>query len=103
MHPVADTAGAAVPAFLAKLWRLVEDPETNHLIYWNSVRIKSFMEYFVTTFLDSLIVLPFQDGRSFIIQNQAQFAREQLPLNYKHNNMASFIRQLNMCKCRRTD
>ena len=39
-----------------------------------------------------------QDGRSFIIQNQAQFARELLPLNYKHNNMASFIRQLNMCK-----
>lgn len=40
----------------------------------------------------------FQDGRSFIIQNQAQFAKELLPLNYKHNNMASFIRQLNMCK-----
>lgn len=39
-----------------------------------------------------------QDGKSFIIQNQAQFAREILPLNYKHNNMASFIRQLNMCK-----
>lgn len=39
-----------------------------------------------------------QDGRSFIIQNQAQFARDLLPLNYKHNNMASFIRQLNMCK-----
>lgn len=38
-----------------------------------------------------------QDGHSFIIQNQAQFARELLPLNYKHNNMASFIRQLNMC------
>ncbi|XP_030554327.1 heat shock factor protein isoform X5 [Drosophila novamexicana] len=37
-----------------------------------------------------------KDGRSFIIQNQAQFARELLPLNYKHNNMASFIRQLNM-------
>ncbi|KAL1380328.1 hypothetical protein pipiens_014286, partial [Culex pipiens pipiens] len=36
------------------------------------------------------------DGRSFIIQNQAQFAKELLPLNYKHNNMASFIRQLNM-------
>lgn len=40
----------------------------------------------------------FQDGRSFIIQNQAQFARDLLPLNYKHNNMASFIRQLNMCE-----
>lgn len=44
------------------------------------------------------ILLTAQDGKSFIIQNQAQFAREILPLNYKHNNMASFIRQLNMCK-----
>ena len=40
----------------------------------------------------------FQDGRSFTIQNQAKFAKDLLPLNYKHNNMASFIRQLNMCK-----
>lgn len=28
---------ASVPAFLAKLWRLVEDEDTNNLIYWNSV------------------------------------------------------------------
>ncbi|XP_017473926.1 PREDICTED: heat shock factor protein isoform X2 [Rhagoletis zephyria] len=71
MHTFSET-GAGVPAFLAKLWRLVDDPDTNHLICWS------------------------KDGRSFIIQNQAQFARELLPLNYKHNNMASFIRQLNM-------
>ncbi|XP_065092290.1 heat shock factor protein isoform X2 [Ochlerotatus camptorhynchus] len=71
MHTFTET-GTGVPAFLAKLWRLVEDPETNDLISWSS------------------------DGRSFIIQNQAQFAKELLPLNYKHNNMASFIRQLNM-------
>lgn len=44
-----------------------------------------------------------QDGKSFIIQNQAQFAREILPLNYKHNNMASFIRQLNMCKYKKNE
>ncbi|XP_023164880.1 heat shock factor protein isoform X1 [Drosophila hydei] len=71
MHTVGET-GSGVPAFLAKLWRLVEDSDTNNLICWS------------------------KDGRSFIIQNQAQFARELLPLNYKHNNMASFIRQLNM-------
>ncbi|XP_053661078.1 uncharacterized protein LOC128710065 [Anopheles marshallii] len=71
MHTFSET-GAGVPAFLAKLWRLVEDSETNDLISWST------------------------DGRSFIIQNQAQFAKELLPLNYKHNNMASFIRQLNM-------
>ncbi|XP_022228925.2 heat shock factor protein isoform X2 [Drosophila obscura] len=73
MHSYGDSSmGSGVPAFLAKLWRLVEDPETNHLICWT------------------------KDGHSFVIQNQAQFARELLPLNYKHNNMASFIRQLNM-------
>ncbi|XP_033251906.1 heat shock factor protein-like isoform X1 [Drosophila miranda] len=73
MHSFGDSGmGSGVPAFLAKLWRLVDDTETNHLIFWT------------------------KDGHSFVIQNQAQFARELLPLNYKHNNMASFIRQLNM-------
>ncbi|XP_077504150.1 heat shock factor protein 1-like isoform X6 [Amblyomma americanum] len=36
------------------------------------------------------------NGQSFIIHNQTQFAKELLPLYFKHNNMASFIRQLNM-------
>lgn len=61
-----------MPAFLTKLWRLVDDAKTNDLISWT------------------------QSGRSFIIQNQAKFARELLPQYYKHNNMASFVRQLNM-------
>lgn len=37
-----------------------------------------------------------QNGLSFMIRDQARFARELLPLYYKHNNMASFVRQLNM-------
>ncbi|GAB0090738.1 heat shock factor protein [Sergentomyia squamirostris] len=61
-----------IPAFLVKLWRLVEDPQTNELISWRP------------------------DGLSFVINNQSRFSSELLPLNYKHNNMASFIRQLNM-------
>ncbi|XP_017078977.1 heat shock factor protein isoform X3 [Drosophila eugracilis] len=74
MHSFGDAGaiGSGVPAFLAKLWRLVDDGDTNRLICWT------------------------KDGQSFVIQNQAQFAKELLPLNYKHNNMASFIRQLNM-------
>ncbi|CAL1675925.1 unnamed protein product [Lasius platythorax] len=71
MHTVAEL-GAGVPAFLAKLWKLVEDPETDNLICWSPT------------------------GRSFFIKNQAKFARELLPHYYKHNNMASFVRQLNM-------
>ncbi|XP_015188915.1 PREDICTED: heat shock factor protein 1 isoform X2 [Polistes dominula] len=71
MHTIPDL-GTGVPAFLAKLWKLVEDPETDDLICWSP------------------------SGRSFYIRNQAQFARELLPHYYKHNNMASFVRQLNM-------
>ncbi|XP_014219291.1 heat shock factor protein isoform X2 [Copidosoma floridanum] len=71
MHTVSEM-GTSVPAFLGKLWRLVEDPETDELICWAS------------------------NGRSFFIKNQARFARELLPHYYKHNNMASFVRQLNM-------
>ncbi|XP_045501330.1 heat shock factor protein isoform X5 [Colias croceus] len=64
--------GASVPAFLGKLWKLVNDSETNHLISWSP------------------------GGKTFVIKGQADFARDLLPLYYKHNNMASFIRQLNM-------
>ncbi|KAG7199312.1 hypothetical protein KM043_018164 [Ampulex compressa] len=71
MHTIPEL-GTSVPAFLAKLWKLVEDPETDDLICWSL------------------------NGRSFFIRNQAQFARELLPHYYKHNNMASFVRQLNM-------
>lgn len=61
-----------VPAFLVKLWKLVEDPSCDHLIKWGNTET------------------------SFIIRNQAEFSKELLPLYFKHNNMASFIRQLNM-------
>ncbi|XP_052126474.1 heat shock factor protein isoform X10 [Frankliniella occidentalis] len=71
MHSLSEF-GANVPAFLAKLWKLVDDPETNELISWT------------------------EEGTSFYIRDQAQFARRLLPMYYKHNNMASFIRQLNM-------
>lgn len=71
MHTVAEV-GSNVAAFLGKLWRMVEDPETNELISWS------------------------ESGQSFMIRNQSKFAKELLPRYYKHNNMASFIRQLNM-------
>ncbi|XP_025837422.1 heat shock factor protein isoform X2 [Agrilus planipennis] len=71
MQPLSENA-VNVPAFLSKLWKMVNDPSTNHLISWSAA------------------------GNSFIIQNQAQFWYELLPLYYKHNNMSSFVRQLNM-------
>lgn len=71
MQPLAENT-VNVPAFLGKLWKMVNDPSTDHLICWGKA------------------------GKSFIIQNQAQFWYELLPLYYKHNNMSSFVRQLNM-------
>lgn len=61
-----------VPAFLSKLWKMVNDPTTDHLISWG------------------------QSGSTFVIENKAQFWYELLPVYYKHNNMSSFVRQLNM-------
>lgn len=60
-----------VPAFLTKLWKLVDDSKYE-LIHWAP------------------------NGQSFIIHDQTQFSKEVLPQYFKHNNMASFIRQLNM-------
>ncbi len=65
-------ASANVPAFLAKLWKLVDDPDTNSMISWSP------------------------EGTSFVIHNQAEFTQSLLPYYYKHSNMASFVRQLNM-------
>ncbi|XP_049331619.1 heat shock factor protein 1 isoform X2 [Astyanax mexicanus] len=64
--------GSNVPAFLTKLWTLVEDPETDPLICWSP------------------------HGNSFHVFDQGRFSKEVLPKYFKHNNMASFVRQLNM-------
>uniref|UniRef100_A0A8D0HRR4 Heat shock transcription factor 1 n=1 Tax=Sphenodon punctatus TaxID=8508 RepID=A0A8D0HRR4_SPHPU len=66
------SSGSNVPAFLTKLWTLVEDPDTDPLICWSP------------------------SGNSFHVFDQGQFAKEVLPKYFKHNNMASFVRQLNM-------
>lgn len=35
--PVGANGGTHVPAFLAKLWKIVDDPSTNDLICWSEV------------------------------------------------------------------
>ncbi|KAI9249751.1 hypothetical protein BDA99DRAFT_414241, partial [Phascolomyces articulosus] len=61
-----------VPAFLNKLYSMVDDSATDSLIRWSS------------------------DGASFIVERHEQFAKTILPRFYKHNTFASFVRQLNM-------
>ncbi|XP_068794267.1 heat shock factor protein 2-like isoform X3 [Struthio camelus] len=63
--------GAVVPQFLSKIWALVEDPQTNEFICWSA------------------------DGQSFKVLDEESFAKKILPKHFKHNNMASFVRQLN--------
>ncbi|KAM4693711.1 heat shock factor protein 2-like [Discoglossus pictus] len=63
--------GYGVPKFLTKIWALVDDPRTDDYICWS------------------------EDGLSFIVLDEERFAREVLPKHFKHNNMTSFVRQLN--------
>nr|XP_005280236.1 heat shock factor protein 2 isoform X4 [Chrysemys picta bellii]XP_042703753.1 heat shock factor protein 2 isoform X4 [Chrysemys picta bellii] len=39
---------------------------------------------------------PTKNGQSFLVLDEQRFAKEILPKYFKHNNMASFVRQLNM-------
>lgn len=60
-----------VPGFILKLWKMVNDPQCNDLISWSD------------------------NGTSFIIIDPPRFSQE-LSKYFKHNNLSSFIRQLNM-------
>ncbi|KAL0096480.1 heat shock factor-type transcription factor [Phycomyces blakesleeanus] len=72
MIPHRLTAQRSVPAFLNKLYNMVEDTTTKDLIRWAT------------------------DGASFIVERHEEFAKAVLPRFYKHNTFASFVRQLNM-------
>ncbi|KAM6275527.1 heat shock factor protein 1 isoform 1-T1 [Spheniscus humboldti] len=109
----AGPGGSNVPAFLTKLWTLVEDPDTDSLICWSPCRtallrpqirrllpklLREEKRGNIDAYVDSII--PAQrarkSGNSFHVFDQGQFAKEVLPKYFKHNNMASFVRQLNM-------
>ena len=67
----------AVPAFLSKLFDLVEDPTNMSIIAWTDY------------------------GTSFSIKDGHKFSTELLPQKFKHSNLASFLRQLNMYSFRK--
>ncbi|XP_077875608.1 heat shock factor protein 2-like isoform X3 [Ictidomys tridecemlineatus] len=81
-----------VPAFLSKLWTFVEETHTNEFTTWSQ-----------TQHLCLYVVLKIelgphtcQNGQSFLVLDEQRFAKEILPKYFKHNNMASFVWQLNM-------
>lgn len=65
--------------FLLKTYELVDDPYTNPVVSWS------------------------HNGRSFVVWNPPEFARDLLPKYFKHNNFSSFIRQLNTYGFRKVD
>ncbi|XP_050223874.1 heat stress transcription factor B-2c-like [Mercurialis annua] len=67
----ADTHRAIPTPFLTKTYQLVEDPAIDDVISWND------------------------DGSTFVVWNPTVFARDLLPMYFKHNNFSSFVRQLN--------
>ncbi|KAG8738614.1 stress-responsive transcription factor hsf1 [Ceratobasidium sp. 414] len=62
----------AVPAFLNKLYNMVNNPDTDELVRWSD------------------------EGDSFFIPSHERLSKELLPRFFKHGNFSSFVRQLNM-------
>ncbi|KAI1965784.1 Heat shock transcription factor [Ophidiomyces ophidiicola] len=61
-----------IPPFIQKLSSFLDESKNTDLIRWS------------------------EDGRSFIVLDEDQFARTLIPELFKHSNYASFVRQLNM-------
>lgn len=57
--------------FLAKTYKLVDDPSTDDVVSWSD------------------------SGSTFVVWKTAEFAKDLLPKYFKHNNFSSFVRQLN--------
>ncbi|KAJ5688821.1 Heat shock factor (HSF)-type DNA-binding [Penicillium macrosclerotiorum] len=61
-----------IPPFVQKLSSFLDESKNTELIRWSD------------------------DGNSFIVLDEDEFARTLIPELFKHNNYASFVRQLNM-------
>ncbi|KAL6572945.1 hypothetical protein OROHE_002421 [Orobanche hederae] len=69
---------SAPAPFLTKTYKLVDDAETDDVVSWNEA------------------------GTTFVVWKTAEFAKDLLPLYFKHNNFSSFVRQLNTYGFRKT-
>ncbi|KAL7722668.1 Heat stress transcription factor C-1 [Entamoeba marina] len=66
--------GTSVVAFISKLYELVNNPETQHYICWSEEFNK----------------------KAIMIPDPVEFSKEILPKYFKHSNICSFVRQLNI-------
>ncbi|KAJ1654101.1 kinase-regulated stress-responsive transcription factor skn7, partial [Coemansia sp. RSA 25] len=60
-----------VPDFVKKLFRMLEDEAHHEIVSWG------------------------HEGDSFVVKDPNEFSKFVLPQHFKHNNFASFVRQLN--------
>ncbi|KAJ1735894.1 kinase-regulated stress-responsive transcription factor skn7 [Coemansia sp. RSA 1939] len=60
-----------VPDFVKKLFRMLEDEAHREIVCWG------------------------YEGDSFVVMDPNEFSKHVLPQHFKHNNFASFVRQLN--------
>lgn len=67
-----DQGSKTKPAFVVKIWNMVNDPANHDYIRWTD------------------------DGQAFLVVHREEFMKLILPNYFKHNNFASFVRQLNM-------
>lgn len=61
----------SAPDFACKLYRILQEPSFRNIVCWGS------------------------KGDSFVVRSSTEFSRVVLPQYFKHNNWASFVRQLN--------
>jgi len=61
----------APPPFPSKAYSIVDDPLTDHIVRWSG-------------------------PDSFLVADPGEFSAKVLPMYFKHNNLSSFVRQLNI-------